>query len=95
MQLNIPVSILQPLAENAIKHGMRSNESLQLCISIYKTSRELTISVSNNGTLATKEPLGIGNANIKKRLELLYGSNACFSLSQQNGIVYSTIKISV
>ncbi|GAB1855554.1 hypothetical protein MHTCC0001_03880 [Flavobacteriaceae bacterium MHTCC 0001] len=94
LDLKIPSLMLQPLAENAIKHGMVSNKILTINISIKKQDNTLFISVSNNGKLTkpNKTESG-GNTNITKRLDLLYGNNASFEMKALNDTVYSTITI--
>ncbi|MFA5192601.1 MAG: histidine kinase [Verrucomicrobiia bacterium] len=78
----VPVMILQPLAENAIRHGiepMRNPGVVTIC-----AEREgvfLNLTVSNTGTSVfgaapvSNRP-GIGLANTRARLHELYGANA-------------------
>lgn len=94
LKSSLPAFLLQPLAENAIKHGMRSNSKLFITISAESTDDVLKLSVINNGSLQMNQAGGgNGNANIIKRLELLYNSDAQFQLYEQNGKVHSEIKI--
>lgn len=74
MQFQIPVLILQPLVENAIKHGLqRIKEGGLIQILISQDEHFLICTVSNtlsadSSALGTKT----GIANIEKRLEIFY-----------------------
>ena len=78
----VPVMILQPLAENAIRHGiepMRNPGLVTICAEREGMFLNLTVSNSGTGvftaTPATHRP-GIGLANTRARLQELYGANA-------------------
>jgi len=72
---NLPVMILQPLYENAVKHGVyESTEPITLKVRIYFEKGELIISLINNFDPETISRKGarIGLRNIKERLQLTY-----------------------
>lgn len=73
----LPNMILQPLFENAIKHGIyESTESVTIKISCRRINDILQIWIENNFDL-TGKPMrgeGIGLENIKKRLSIIYKS---------------------
>jgi two-component system, LytTR family, sensor kinase len=75
----VPTFILQPLIENAIKHGIsRTLGPGRLTLSIHRVDDKLKIVVRNNGPLAAiaqprKE--GVGLSNTRERLSRLYGDN--------------------
>jgi len=76
--LEVPNMILQPLFENAIKHGVY--ESLDLVTIRLKCSREgdyLKITVANNydKDAAPRKGEGIGLKNIENRLQLIYNQD--------------------
>ncbi|MEC5216674.1 hypothetical protein RCH09_001627 [Actimicrobium sp. GrIS 1.19] len=84
--LKVPPMLLQPLVENAIRHGLEPNISGgNVTVSATLQQNVLTLSVRNNG-LGLDQPGvagdGIGTANVRERLRLLYGASATFSLSQ-------------
>ena len=83
--IQIPSLVIQPLVENAIKHGMASSGKLKLALTAKLNAQDLIISVKDDGmgmkesklpnTSSTHKGLGIGLSNVKDRLSTLYGSN--------------------
>jgi sensor histidine kinase YesM len=84
----LPKMILQPLVENAIKHGdMDKAELLKVDILAEKTGQFLSLTVKNTINGDKKVPdypahIGIGTENIMKRLKVLYRDNFKFDLYQ-------------
>lgn len=80
--IRVPHLILQPLVENAIKHGFsnRSDEGRIEVVTRHLGEKvELLIRDDGCGSDLSEEELlqlGIGLSNVKKRLELLYGEAA-------------------
>ncbi|MBI5687716.1 MAG: histidine kinase [Verrucomicrobia bacterium] len=78
----VPVMIFQPLAENAVRHGiepMRNPGVVTICAA--REGMFLNLTVSNSGTgVFTSPPAasrpGIGVANTRARLQELYGTDA-------------------
>ena len=87
----IPPLLIQTLVENAIKHGIsKFKKGGELHISARLEGELLNIKISNPGSLFSQSESGtqIGIENTQKRLELLYGKMASFTLgSNQNGVV--------
>ena len=81
-QLMLPNLILQPLFENAIKHGIyESLEKITIQLSAKCENNILKVSVSNeyDPEAVIKKGKGIGLNNIRERLRLIYGiSNGVF-----------------
>ena len=83
----VPVMILQPLVENAIKHGIEPQTGLGLLkIAARHTGDLLQVTIGDNGPglpgaggTAFRE--GIGLANTRARLRELYGPRHQFTLS--------------
>ncbi len=72
--------ILIPLVENAFKHGARNSKSngyIKISLSVYKKYLDFQVENSfEESTKKIKEQIGgIGLTNLKKRLELNYGSD--------------------
>jgi sensor histidine kinase YesM len=73
----IPNMILQPIAENSIKHGLAPlEEGGRLEVSAIRRNGTLLLELSDNGRgIGEKEPReGIGLSNTRARLEHLYGN---------------------
>jgi len=81
-QALLPEHIIQPLAENAFKHGMDSTGSLNLKIAAKQTAKGVRIAVSNSfGTKPNLERRGEGQTLTELRLQKHYGTDASFSWS--------------
>lgn len=85
----IPNLILQPLVENAIKHGIaKRKEGGAVRIAASARDNQLHISVSNDGpSLAPgwdAASTGIGVANVRARLAALYGDAASFVMDARS-----------
>jgi hypothetical protein len=82
----IPPMALQMLVENAIKHGMDNNyEGGKLTISTDEIENKLVLTVTNDlptDVEVKKDSMGIGLANIKQRLHILYGDNAKLTITE-------------
>jgi hypothetical protein len=82
----IPPIMLQTLVENAIKHGIANRtEGGEISIVTRVVESELHIAIRNTGNLTgpVKES-GFGLRNTRKRLRLLYGESARFSIKNEN-----------
>ncbi len=77
MSFQIPIFLLQPLVENAIKHGVsKITEQGVIKIKIEKNDHQLFIRVFDNGPLFTDELIfGYGLQNIFDKLTLVYKDN--------------------
>lgn len=71
----IPSLLLQPLVENAIKHG---GGAVQVRLSVRAESQRLEIAIENPlpAEPADVEGTGTGLANVRRRLEAVYGAQA-------------------
>ena len=77
-KINVPNMILQPLFENAIKHGVyESTEKITISLSCKKEKEYLKISLQNNFDPegVSRKGEGIGLMNIKNRLKLIYNED--------------------
>ena len=80
----VPSLILQPIVENAVKHGIaRSAQGGAIRIAASHEGGQLTLTVSNDGPSLPAADLsgsGIGNANVRTRLRSLYGDAFEFTI---------------
>lgn len=89
LEAKIPVMLLQPLYENAIKHGVyESTEIVKIVTTAAVENGFLSILISNNFENGTSSVKGTetGLLNVKRRLELFYGSKASITTEKKEGI---------
>lgn len=93
----VPVFLLQPLVENAIRHGFaQSQGALKLQIMAKLDRGQLILEVANTGRLIEHESRdrpGLGLENIRRRLQLLYGEKAALTLTAEAGWVRGKIRL--
>jgi len=74
----VPVFILQPFVENALKHGvLRAREGNEIAISARADGSSIVLEVRDDGrglTPSTGSASGVGIANARRRLERMYGT---------------------
>lgn len=77
LELDFPFMLLQPLIENAVQHGVRSNiERTVLQLDIKMSNDELHLTLVNKvPKVAHKKGFGIGLENCRRRLELMYSKH--------------------
>jgi len=85
LEIQIPQLLIQPLVENAIKHGLSQiTENGLIRIAVSRNDDQLIIRVYDNGPSFPDEPLtGFGIRNTQERIALLYGEQA--SVNWNNG----------
>jgi sensor histidine kinase YesM len=97
VDLEVPSFVLQPLLENALKHGLQPGGAGQtvlveaqrdgavLRLQVTDNGRGLDGRVTDSGRFLAAQPnvngLGIGLANTRSRLALLYGDRFAFRMS--------------
>jgi two-component system, LytTR family, sensor kinase len=90
--LRVPRLLLQPLVENALRHGLADGRGIMRIDVTYDNSH-LHYRISDDGTGITEHPpkFGTGLSNIARRLELLYPGNHRFEIAarQPRGTVAS------
>lgn len=105
----IPTMILQPVVENSLKYGLRSQEEdSEIRVHAYTQDGKLLITIRDNGKGLTQEQMeklekgetaessssGIGMANVRQRLKLIYGDKSSISFRNRTaGGVKVTIEI--
>lgn len=72
----VPYLMLQPLVENAIRHGIAPLAAPgRLDIRLERTGARLLVEVQNDGQQLVQAGNGIGLANVRERLRHLYGDD--------------------
>jgi two-component system, LytTR family, sensor kinase len=79
LETDIPVFSIQPLVENAVKHGVAAHQGTGFVTVVVRRAGEgVSVEVANSGPFRKpardSEQGGIGLANVRKRLALCYGS---------------------
>ena len=104
MDCKMPCLILQPIVENAIKHGAMKKKQGEVKIIITEDKHNIKISVSDNGFGIPENVIHglknqtfdngrIGLSNVEKRLRYIYGENNGLEIdSTNNG---TTVKITI
>jgi two-component system, LytTR family, sensor kinase len=86
----VPSLILQPLVENAVKHGVDKIAAAgKIGIRGRLEGERLVLTVTDNGPgpakIAKLDDAGVGLANTRQRLEQLYGSDQTLALAEAPG----------
>jgi two-component system, LytTR family, sensor kinase len=90
----VPTLILQPLAENAVRHGIAPNASAGVVeVRAARRGERLCIDVFNSGVLTVAGRQGIGLSNTRERLRHLYGDGFTFDLATVSGGVMASLSI--
>ncbi len=93
----VPCFLLNPLVENAIKHGMQTSpKPLKIQISAKLEDENLSLKVANSGKLENPPDSNgtkIGLKNVRERLEKLFGDKSSFELKQDGNFVVAKIEI--
>jgi hypothetical protein len=79
----IPSMLLQPLMENAFKHGVeRDSTPQQVRVHVSRAGESLSVAIHNTGsTLDEPYDEGFGTRSCRERLQLLYGDAGSFTLA--------------
>jgi signal transduction histidine kinase len=89
LSAEFPPMMLQSLVENAIKHGLEPKaEGGSLTVGAEIVHGKLAVSVADTGLgfgKAATAGTGIGLANIRERLQLLYGNKASLTVAENPG----------
>lgn len=95
-EMMVPAMILQPLLENAVKHGV--NTMLTTCIITlhavcYNSFLEITISNNFDPDSVPRKGTGTGLLNVKKRMSTIYGRNDLVGVKSDERVFAITLRI--
>lgn len=92
----LPHFLLQPLVENAVKHGLApSDAAVTIGISARAQGSELLIAVENDvaaGDAAAKGA-GVGLRNVRERLEAVYGERGRLETMQREAGFIAIVRL--
>ncbi len=96
-----PTALVQPLIENAIKYGLRTSpRPLQIRVTARIDGRRVLIAVENSGQWVERDAgnprhdsTGIGLANLRRRLELLYDRDAGLEVTTPPGFIRVEVQL--
>ncbi|MDL2233011.1 histidine kinase [Ruminococcaceae bacterium OttesenSCG-928-L11] len=107
--MRVPRFTLQPLVENAIKHGKSKDRPLHIEVTCAQVGDKVEVSVKNDGLSMTAERLAvvqarllqprrgeqahIGLSNLAQRLRLLYEGAAAMEITAEDGHTLVAIHI--
>jgi two-component system, LytTR family, sensor kinase len=95
----VPTALIQPLLENAIKYGQQTSPPpLRIAIEARLSDRRLLLMVENTGHWVEPhgpESIGLGIANLKQRLHLLYGDQAELTFDRTATAVRAQVSLPV
>lgn len=83
----VPPLMIQTLVENGVKHGIaKLTKGGKIEIETKKNEERLLIRIRNSGQINGRalQGSGLGLANTRKRLEMIYGENASFEIGNEN-----------
>jgi LytS/YehU family sensor histidine kinase len=90
----MPALLLQPLAENAIRHGISRTEAPgRITVRSAREGDRLAIEITNTGRLDTARRNGIGLSTTSARLTQLYGDRARCELAEHAGVVRARVTL--
>ena len=94
--VRVPNMILQPLYENAIKHGVyESADVVNINLSAKRVNGAINISISNDFDPESIPPGGTGTGlnNVRRRLELYYGNRAWLKTIKEDSVFTAELYI--
>ena len=93
----IPLLSIQPLVENAVKHGVATRMGSGFVrLTIRADAGEVSVEVANSGECdaqALARPGGIGLSNVRRRLTLCYGDESRFEAHSADDVTRVGFKV--
>jgi sensor histidine kinase YesM len=94
MNKKIPNFLIQPIIENAIKHGVyESLNKVKIQLNCNQKESFTEITITNNYEERSKKGEGVGITNVNERLKLIYGNDRLLKIEDENNIFSVTIYI--
>jgi two-component system LytT family sensor kinase len=95
--IKIAPILLQPIVENAFKHGIKLEEQSYIDIKLFVKESKLLFSVKNSKSNNSRsiEHSGIGLSNIRRRLELIYPENHSLQIEENSDHFSVTLELHI
>jgi two-component sensor histidine kinase len=85
----VPALVLQPLIENAVKHGIAGLvEGGRIRLSVRRRGADVSITVENafDPDMPAPRNMGLGLAHVRRRLQVRYGEDAVVDAGPRGGV---------
>ena len=92
----VPALLLQPLVENAVKHGIAGLvEGGSIRLAAHRSGASVSITVENAFDPETPAPhnMGMGLAHVRRRLQVRYGEEASFTAGPADGVYRVVLRL--
>ncbi|WP_186758451.1 sensor histidine kinase [Echinicola salinicaeni] len=96
LALKLPPLLLQPLLENAVKHGLYGLvENVMISLKIEKVNNYLEVNISNpyDPESVSEEGTGFGLESVKRRLYLFFGRNDLLGFVKSDNMFHIKLKL--
>jgi len=95
LDTQVPMLLLQPLLENAFKHGVeRSVGSVDIGIAARREGSRIVLEIRNTGSaLPAEHREGVGLRNCRERMNVIYGHDATLQLTGDGDSVVVTVTL--
>jgi LytS/YehU family sensor histidine kinase len=95
LNATVPVLLLQPLLENAFKHGVeRSIGPVSIEVSARTAGETILLDIRNTGSAVSRENRdGVGLRNCRERLKVIYGDSASLQLIGEGDAVVARVTL--
>jgi two-component system, LytTR family, sensor kinase len=92
----VPVLLLQPLVENAIKHGASDDDgTATVIVRASRDNGQLLLRVEDRGPGPGDAPEGVGLRNTRERLRTLYGAATMLRLYRAEGATGAMVDVRI
>ena len=93
-EVRVPTLLLQPLVENAIRHGDAGTDGRQhIAVCARRSGLTLQLVVANTGRFSPTAHTGLGLENIRRRLAHAFPGRHSFGIAQEDGWVRARIQL--
>ena len=92
----VPPLLLQPLVENAVKHGIAERlegGTIRIGAAVKEGALKLTVENEVDDESGAKPGQGVGLENVRRRLDVVSARDARLDTSRENGIFRATLTL--